>query len=379
MLMEGVADRHDVFPNTPSEAQDSDGDGVGDNADPFPNDPSNAVNDIAWTFCSYEGGQCVLPVPAIVRYGANISYIYQPVMTDVSCSNVHFGDPISGVFKQCDYILSDQIDFDGDGVVDRDDAFPDNPTETRDSDGDGIGDNADPDPDNPNNNPVWIFCGGEGDNCEAPIPAIVRYGANDIYVSQSVADVVSCTNDSFGDPVPGVVKHCDYALSDQTDFDGDGVVDRDDAFPADPTETHDSDGDGIGDNSDPFPNDAENSPGANWVHCAIEGFTCNVPANSIVRYGANNQYVFRQVAESIEYSNSVFGDPVPGVFKSCSYIGLALQDVDGDAIADSIDNCVNVPNPDQSDIDGDGIGDACDLTNSAPTWGDFSWGDATWQ
>ncbi len=41
-----------------------------------------------------------------------------------------------------------------------------------------------------------------------------------------------------------------------TDSDGDGVIDIDDVFPLDPTETVDSDGDGVGDNSDAFPNDA---------------------------------------------------------------------------------------------------------------------------
>ncbi len=38
------------------------------------------------------------------------------------------------------------VDTDGDGVIDSEDAFPNDPTETKDSDGDGIGDNADPTP-----------------------------------------------------------------------------------------------------------------------------------------------------------------------------------------------------------------------------------------
>lgn len=39
--------------------------------------------------------------------------------------------------------------------------------------------------------------------------------------------------------------------TDQTDTDGDGTPDNEDAFPNDPNEWRDSDGDGIGDNSDP--------------------------------------------------------------------------------------------------------------------------------
>jgi hypothetical protein len=38
-----------------------------------------------------------------------------------------------------------------------------------------------------------------------------------------------------------------------------------------------------------------------------------------------------------------------------------MADSDGDGIAESIDNCPIVANPDQSDTDGDGIGDFCDL------------------
>ena len=40
--------------------------------------------------------------------------------------------------------------------------------------------------------------------------------------------------------------------------------------------------------------------------------------------------------------------------------GQFSPDTDGDGILDSGDNCVNIPNADQSDIDGDGLGDVCD-------------------
>src|SRR5690348_2102248 len=38
---------------------------------------------------------------------------------------------------------------------------------------------------------------------------------------------------------------------------------------------------------------------------------------------------------------------------------LVQQDRDGDYIPDFLDNCPDVPNPDQADSNGDGIGDAC--------------------
>ena len=41
-------------------------------------------------------------------------------------------------------------------------------------------------------------------------------------------------------------------------------------------------------------------------------------------------------------------------------IHIACIDTDSDGICDSVDNCVNVANPDQRDTDGDGLGDVCD-------------------
>ena len=42
-------------------------------------------------------------------------------------------------------------------------------------------------------------------------------------------------------------------------------------------------------------------------------------------------------------------------------LGGACVDTDGDGICDSVDNCPNVPNPDQKDSNRNGIGDACDI------------------
>jgi thrombospondin type 3 repeat protein len=51
--------------------------------------------------------------------------------------------------------------------------------------------------------------------------------------------------------------------------------------------------------------------------------------------------------------------------------GPGAPDADGDGIADSVDNCRLVYNPDQADRDGDGVGDACDncpqVANTAQT------------
>ncbi len=53
-------------------------------------------------------------------------------------------------------------------------------------------------------------------------------------------------------------------------------------------------------------------------------------------------------------------------------------DRDGDGVADPLDNCPDVPNPDQRDRDGDGPGDACDppvlfCPEGTPLVGGYCW------
>ncbi len=316
---------------------DADGDGLSDNRDPFPSDPDNGLNHSAWAACSGEWHFCSPPAPAFVRYGAAGQYAYAYVTDTIHCMNPVFGDPAPGVLKSCEYLLSDQDDFDGDGVVDRIDAFPMDANETLDSDQDGTGNNADPFPYEPDNNVAggWVSCGNEWTTCTVPVPAEVRYGANGQYATQQVQDSIACANSTFGgDPISGVFKACSYSLSSTADFDGDGVVDSIDAFPADISESTDSDYDGIGDNDDLFPQDATNNPTANWVHCANDNAVCQLPSSSIVRYGAGSQYLFKVVTDSITCSASVFGDPAPNLAKTCSYM---LQDTDGDGLLDNND------------------------------------------
>ena len=99
-------------------------------------------------------------------------------------------------------------DSDGDGVPDSNDAFPNDPSESRDNDLDGIGDNADNDDDN---------------------------------------DGVNDADDAFP-----------FDPNESYDSDGDGIGDNSDAFPDDSSESNDSDDDGVGDNSDSCANTPAN-------------------------------------------------------------------------------------------------------------------------
>lgn len=46
--------------------------------------------------------------------------------------------------------------------------------------------------------------------------------------------------------------------------------------------------------------------------------------------------------------------------EGCQYV-----DTDGDGVADSVDNCTQVPNANQADCDGDGVGTVCDGFNGS--------------
>ena len=181
---DGVPDNEDVFPNDINEWADNDADNLGDNEDL--DDDNDGISD------SFE-----------TQLG-----------TDPLDSN---SKPVDQDNDGIPDVLDD--DRDGDGVLNTQDAFPDDATESSDLDGDTIGDNSDPDRD------------GDGFN-------------NDIetQVGTDPNNSASVPSDLDNDGIPN-------SLDD--DRDGDGVLNTQDAFPDDATESADLDGDNIGDNSDP--------------------------------------------------------------------------------------------------------------------------------
>ncbi|WP_182440092.1 collagenase [Colwellia sp. RSH04] len=156
-------------------------------------------------------------------------------------------------------VTASTFDRDEDGVLDINDVFPDDPSESKDSDGDGVGDNADVFPHDPTETKDSDG-DGVGDNADAfPNDATETKDSDGDGVGDN-ADAFPLdpkeTHDTDGDGVGDNRDVFPEDPSEHSDMDRDGVGDNADAFPLDATETMDSDGDGVGDNSDAFPNDA---------------------------------------------------------------------------------------------------------------------------
>ncbi len=312
---DGVLDADDAFPIDATESVDTDGDGVGDNADAFPNDASKQVNTASkvslpesfindgendfWTANNLNGKKLDVMRGSVSDslYGESVDLTFAEIndwlnanatqgwrfatfdefvsineffetdhiafinfngdwpdpdnltwyflnRSDYTDGNtgrrfIVNGESLDAVdqttirandtskSKRTALLVRDATDTDGDGVLDADDTFPLDATESVDTDGDGMGNNADTDDD------------GDG---------------------------VLDADDAF--PLD---------VSEQVDTDGDGVGDNTDAFPNDASEQVDTDNDGYGDNLDPAPNDPADvsAPVISWVDSSAATFVIN--------------------------------------------------------------------------------------------------------
>jgi len=64
-----------------------------------------------------------------------------------------------------------------------------------------------------------------------------------------------------------------------------------------------------------------------WVPCAGEGQTCRVPASTLVRYGAGGRFAYKDASGSIACGNQTFGDPAWGMVKTCAYRAVPSRPV----------------------------------------------------
>lgn len=210
--------------------------------------PAHAT-EFGWRQCAVEGQVCRVANRAVVRYGVPGDWYTRSVRGDVMCSNETFGDPAPNSPKRCEII------------------------------GDGAG----------SGNDEWVFCAPEGQSCNFRGSSEVRFGYGDRFTTRRAYTSVRCEVSAFGDPVPGVTKHCevrrDAAITGSGGWGGSG-------------------GSWGGGNND-------------WRYCSSEDQTCRVNGRAQVRFGDGRRFVKRTVNGAVNCSVSVFGDPAFGVIKHC--------------------------------------------------------------
>ena len=216
---DGTDNEFDAFPDSADESKDTDGDGIGDNSDP--DDDNDGYQDNADYF----------PLDSDEWADNDGDGLGDNADTDDDGDGWSDSDE-SSCGTNAFQFTSVPDDWDNDGICDlvdpdddndawddTDDAFPNDPNEWDDLDLDNVGSNADNDDDGD----------GWSDSDEQSI------------CITDPRDPNSVPDDFDGDAI------CDQ-LDD--DDDGDLVLDFDDEFPLDKSETKDTDGDGIGDNAD---------------------------------------------------------------------------------------------------------------------------------
>ena len=413
---DGVPNTSDRFPRNPFESRDTDRDGVGNNTDD--DDDGDGIDDDVEISLGTDplkrdtDGDGVLdnadqaPLDPDVQFDSdkdgidnaqdNCPVHYNPQQQNLdgddrgdACDKDDDGD---GVLDVNDAFPRDATettdtdgdgignnsddDDDGDGVLDTNDAFPEDETETVDTDGDGVGNNSDDDDDGdgtPDASDAFPLNASEdtdtdgdgtGDNSDDDIDGDGIPNESDAFPNNA-----SASTDTDGDGTPNVTD---------TDDDGDGTPDTSDAFPLNANEDTDTDGDGVGDNSDPdidgdgvandddaFPldeteyrdtdgdgtgNRADTDDDGDGVDDASDRFPLN-PAESL---DTDNDGIGNNADPDDD--NDGLSDTQEGTLGT----NPLVRDTDGDNKRDGIDNCPTTANATQKDSDGDGTGDACD-------------------
>ena len=88
----------------------------------------------------------------------------------------------------------------------------------------------------------------------------------------------------------------------------------------------------------------------NFSTVTIFGSSFNLPLGPIAQTSGNLTGVLADGASiAVSFTRAT----------TATIILAAATDSDGDGVADGLDNCLDVQNPDQADTDGNGLGDAC--------------------
>jgi hypothetical protein len=182
-------------------------------------------------------------------------------------------------------------------------------------------------------NGQWAFCANENGRCIFTGTQTVRYGAGNSFVSKSMAWSSTCDNNTFGDPAPGIAKHCEVTSTwafcanenAQCGFSGTQTV----RYGLGSSYFTNVFTGGAGCNNstfgDPDPGSVKHCDTAatTWTYCADENGQCTFSGTKSVLYGANGNFWVKTLIGGAACNNTTFGgDPIPGTAKQCYLPGL---------------------------------------------------------
>lgn len=217
-------------------------------------------DDRGWEDCAKEGEVCRFRGQRLVRFGADGAYNMRRGVDRIDCSIEQFGDPVYGVRKSCQ--VRAEADHREHGP------WPGPQADGR-----------------------WTRCADEGQTCNVPISAVVRFGVPGDYHYRQVSGSVRCDSRGFGDPRPGVLKACDFA-----------------PVPMDRRSLYRPDADEVPALDNRF-----------WDTCASEFQDCRFRGEAHVRFGANGVYRVRYARDGLSCDTRSFGgDPTPNTRKQCA-------------------------------------------------------------
>ena len=188
----------------------------------------------------------------------------------------------------------------------------------------------------------FVFCANENQTCSFGGNQDVAYGANGrFFIKTGLLGNVACDITTFGDPIPGTVKACyitprysTFCANENEVCTPSGMQDvayganGSYSFKLGVTGSLTCSSGVFG--GDPAVNIVKACyTGPTYTQCTAEDQTCNVNGMQIVAFGANGQFISKNVVGSIACDDATFGDPDPEVVKACyttsSYIECSQE------------------------------------------------------
>lgn len=235
--------------------------------------PNAAQAQSDWRVCAGEGQICRFSGEALVRFGADGRYAYRVATQEIRCDNDTFGDPAPREVKRCAFSYNLRQDGRQDERQRR------WPPAAQDMPLPATG--------------RWQVCATEGQLCRVTGTARVRYGTPGRYEERVASGSLMCSNDVFGDPAPGASKRCELLV-------GAAATRPDVGLPSQVLRGH-----------------------LDWQHCAHEEQDCRFTGTTMVRYGVDGRWYYREASNGVRCGSPGFGsDPAPGYAKHCDLLVL---------------------------------------------------------